>query len=187
MIKAVVLILSIAVAEIARFIQKQLITYVCHMYTYFIVYANINMSTHKRACGFVIFRQVQGSIEYLLMQTSYGNHHWTPPKGHVDDGETDFETALRETKEETGFVENDLNIFQDVKVELKYNVNGIPKTVIYWLAELINPSQSVRMSSEHEACKWLRLEQACYRARYTDMQNALEQFNEYIDKNVKKK
>lgn len=34
-----------------------------------------------RACGFVIFRRFRGPIEYLLMQTSYGHHHWTPPKG----------------------------------------------------------------------------------------------------------
>ncbi|KAI4504158.1 hypothetical protein M0802_000629 [Mischocyttarus mexicanus] len=145
------------------------------------------MSIQKRACGFVIFRQIQESIEYLLMQTSYGNYHWTPPKGHVDDGETDFETALRETKEEAGFVENDLNIFQDVKVELKYNVNNAPKTVIYWLAELINPNKSVQMSSEHQAYKWLNYQEAFNLARYTEMQNALKQFNEYIDKNIKKK
>ena len=35
----------------------------------------------KRACGFVIFRRIRGMIEYLLMQVSYGEHHWTPPKG----------------------------------------------------------------------------------------------------------
>jgi hypothetical protein len=34
-----------------------------------------------RASGFVIFRIVSKQIEYLLLQTSYGNHHWTPPKG----------------------------------------------------------------------------------------------------------
>ncbi len=34
------------------------------------------------AAGFIIFRQVgQNPIEYLLLQTSYGVHHWTPPKG----------------------------------------------------------------------------------------------------------
>ncbi|KAF7398441.1 hypothetical protein HZH66_006338 [Vespula vulgaris] len=145
------------------------------------------MSVQKRACGFIIFRQIQDAIEYLLMQASYGEHHWSPPKGHVDDGETDFETALRETEEEAGFVKNDLKIFQDAKVELKYNVNGTPKTVIYWLAELINPNQSIRMSSEHQAYKWLGYQEACNLAKYADMQNALTQVNEYINKNVKKK
>lgn len=42
-----------------------------------------------RACGLIIYRRLQpapsckvtDSIEYLLLQTSYGTHHWTPPKG----------------------------------------------------------------------------------------------------------
>lgn len=37
----------------------------------------------KVAAGFVIFRKVATNIEYLLLQTSYGIHHWTPPKGKV--------------------------------------------------------------------------------------------------------
>lgn len=44
-----------------------------------------------RACGLIIFRRLQSApsskvtdgIEYLLLQTSYGTHHWTPPKGDV--------------------------------------------------------------------------------------------------------
>ena len=36
-----------------------------------------------RAAGFILFRKAPPNnvIEYLLMQTSYGKHHWTPPKG----------------------------------------------------------------------------------------------------------
>lgn len=36
-----------------------------------------------RAAGFILFRKVppKNVIEYLLMQTSYGKNHWTPPKG----------------------------------------------------------------------------------------------------------
>ena len=47
----------------------------------------------KRAAGFVIFRRMAGQIEYLLLKASYGNKHWTPPKGHVDPGEDDFTTG----------------------------------------------------------------------------------------------
>lgn len=39
-----------------------------------------------RACGLIVFRLLAScvppkDIEYLLLQTSYGEHHWTPPKG----------------------------------------------------------------------------------------------------------
>ncbi len=76
-----------------------------------------------RAAGFIIYRRgppvAAAGIEYLLMQTSYGAHHWTPPKGHVDPGENDYEAAVRETKEEAGLDEADLDVHGDFKVELK--------------------------------------------------------------------
>lgn len=56
----------------------------------------------KRAAGFLIFRLVNSQAEYLLLKASYGSFHWSPPKGHVDPGEDDFTTALRETQEEAG-------------------------------------------------------------------------------------
>ena len=73
----------------------------------------------KRAAGLLIFRRVNDVFEYLMMQTSYGNHHWTPPKGHVDPGESDMATALRETKEEAGFDANHLTVYQGFRKELK--------------------------------------------------------------------
>ncbi|XP_076657853.1 purine phosphoribosyltransferase family protein Apf [Halictus rubicundus] len=138
----------------------------------------------KRACGFVVFRRIQGVIEYLLMQVSYGQHHWSPPKGHVDPGESDMQTALRETEEEAGLVATDLKIYEDAKQELNYIVNGKPKIVIYWLAELINHDKVVRMSHEHQAFSWLPLEEACSTAQYEDMQKTLRIFNDYILKNL---
>jgi len=36
----------------------------------------------RKAAGFVVYRKNRDEIiEYLLMQASYANHHWTPPKG----------------------------------------------------------------------------------------------------------
>ena len=32
-------------------------------------------------------RDLSSEPEWLLLQTSYGEHHWTPPKGHLDPGE----------------------------------------------------------------------------------------------------
>mgnify|MGYP003311520550 CR=1 FL=1 len=45
------------------------------------------------------YRQRQEQREYLvLMQT---NGSWSFPKGHMEPGETETETALRELREET--------------------------------------------------------------------------------------
>lgn len=36
-----------------------------------------------RAAGLVIYRKTNDIIQFLLLQTSYGEHHWTPPKGKL--------------------------------------------------------------------------------------------------------
>ncbi|GJQ87086.1 hypothetical protein Trydic_g23939 [Trypoxylus dichotomus] len=108
-----------------------------------------------RAAGFIIFRRVSNKNEYLFLKTSYGEKHWTPPKGHVDPGETDKETAYRETEEESGLVSGDLRVYENSKRNLEYVVDNKPKTVVYWLAELINPNAKVKLSSEHTEFKWL--------------------------------
>lgn len=140
-----------------------------------------------RAAGLIIYRLVEKRIEYLLLQTSYGQHHWTPPKGHVDSGESDFETALRETEEEAGLKAQDLDIDKDFKVELRYqathHTHGLTdKVVTYWLAKLLSNETEVKLSDEHQDLKWLGLAEACKLSGYQDMQNALKQCDEKIQR-----
>ena len=51
-----------------------------------------------KACGFLVFRDVPDP-SFLLMKHP---KRWDLPKGHVDPGESEVETALRELHEETG-------------------------------------------------------------------------------------
>ncbi|XP_068107792.1 bis(5'-nucleosyl)-tetraphosphatase [asymmetrical] isoform X2 [Hyperolius riggenbachi] len=140
-----------------------------------------------RACGLIIFRRVASptDIEFLLMQTSYGTHHWTPPKGHVDPGEDDMTTALRETEEEAGLQSNQFRVLDGFRKELNYNVNNKPKTVIYWLAELKDPDTSVKLSHEHQDFRWLPVQEACACAGYQDMQETLTEAYQFLTGNFK--
>ncbi|KAH8393175.1 bis(5'-nucleosyl)-tetraphosphatase [asymmetrical] [Drosophila serrata] len=139
----------------------------------------------KKAAGFVIFRRLCGEIQYLLLKASYGDFHWSSPKGHVDPGEDDFTTALRETKEEAGYDEKDLIIYKDTPLELNYEVKGKPKIVIYWLAELRNPCQEPILSEEHTALKWLPKEAAKECVGFKDNQVMIDRFHNMIVKQDK--
>ncbi|XP_033749545.1 bis(5'-nucleosyl)-tetraphosphatase [asymmetrical]-like [Pecten maximus] len=133
------------------------------------------------AAGFIVFRSLSSEIQYLLLQTSYGQHHWTPPKGHVDPGESEFETALRETAEEAGLNKSHLEIVDNFKKTLHYPVNGRPKRVVYWLAKMKDPEMPVTLSDEHIDFKWLKLEEANKLiSQYKDMQTVFNETDEFL-------
>lgn len=159
----------------------------------------------KRAAGFLLFRRLNSTIEYLLLKASYGSHHWTPPKGiyllncanwpqsfdsyaeihstgHVDPGEDDFTTALRETREEAGYSADDLIVYKDLSKTLAYEVKGKPKTVIYWLAELRDPQKDPILSDEHTEFRWLAKADAVSLSGYRDFANMVDYFHEKIGK-----
>ncbi|XP_072269634.1 bis(5'-nucleosyl)-tetraphosphatase [asymmetrical] [Pyxicephalus adspersus] len=140
-----------------------------------------------RACGLIIFRRVPpaSDIEFLLLQTSYGIHHWTPPSGHVDPGEDDMTTALRETEEEAGLHANHFRVVDGFRKELNYKVNNKEKTVIYWLAELKDPAAQVKLSNEHQDFRWLPLKEACSYVGYQDMQDTLNDAYRFLQGNLK--
>lgn len=63
------------------------------------------------------------------------------PKGHMEIGETEIETAIRETREETGL---DVNIISTKKYKIKYYVDEIIlKEVTYFLAKPVNPNSKI--------------------------------------------
>lgn len=109
-----------------------------------------------RACGFLI---VKGNpIEsFLLMKHP---KRWDLPKGHVDEGETDMQCALRELEEETGITADDITVDPSFRYELQYTVNykkkfggaDALKTVVYFLARL---DREVELNlTEHGDAQW---------------------------------
>ena len=71
------------------------------------------------SCGFLIVRG--NPIEsFLLMKHP---RRWDLPKGHVDEGETELQCALRELYEETGISADDIEIDPTFSYENRYMVN----------------------------------------------------------------
>ena len=55
----------------------------------------------EKSCGALVIRKNGEQYDLVLLRHRFGGH-WSFPKGHVEDGEHENETALREVKEETG-------------------------------------------------------------------------------------
>jgi 8-oxo-dGTP pyrophosphatase MutT (NUDIX family) len=105
----------------------------------------------RKSCGAIIYRRRLGRPVFLVVRHRSGDH-WGFAKGHVDSGETEVETALREVHEETG-----LRIrFRDGFYERIYYLTPKErrKEVVYFLGRA--PRKRVRIQhaeiSEH---RWL--------------------------------
>nr|XP_053648316.1 bis(5'-nucleosyl)-tetraphosphatase [asymmetrical]-like [Cherax quadricarinatus]XP_053648317.1 bis(5'-nucleosyl)-tetraphosphatase [asymmetrical]-like [Cherax quadricarinatus]XP_053648318.1 bis(5'-nucleosyl)-tetraphosphatase [asymmetrical]-like [Cherax quadricarinatus]XP_053648319.1 bis(5'-nucleosyl)-tetraphosphatase [asymmetrical]-like [Cherax quadricarinatus]XP_053648320.1 bis(5'-nucleosyl)-tetraphosphatase [asymmetrical]-like [Cherax quadricarinatus]XP_053648321.1 bis(5'-nucleosyl)-tetraph len=133
-----------------------------------------------RASGLIIFRRVSEEFEYLLLKSSRPEGHWTPPKGHVDRGESEMEAAIRETEEEAGLRSEQLTVIDGFQRILEYNVEKKPKSVVYWAAELKNPTATVSLSNEHVEFSWAPLAKSCDLAGFPDLVSALEDCEEFL-------
>ena len=87
-------------------------------------------NVRERSCGAVVWRKRGGRRHYLIIQNRSGHSGF--PKGHMEYGETEEQTALREIFEETSLkVELDTTF----RAEYRYLVDGyIHKSVLYFLA-----------------------------------------------------
>ncbi|MFA6941582.1 MAG: NUDIX domain-containing protein [Clostridiaceae bacterium] len=87
---------------------------------------------YEKSCGVIVFRKEKDKIEYLII-CQKNDSHWGFPKGHVEDIETEYETAKREVKEETGLT---INILDNFRVTDKYFVKGnTMKEVVFFLGK----------------------------------------------------
>jgi len=102
----------------------------------------------------------------------------------VDAGESELETAYRETAEEAGLQKHHLQLIDGFEKVLHYEVRGQPKKVIYWLAQLCNPDTPVIISSEHQRSDWFPLEAAVEISVFTDMQKVLRDADSFIQEHV---
>ena len=110
------------------------------------------------------------SSKVLLLRhssvSSRGGGHWDFPKGHIDDGETEIQTALRELEEETGIANVDLvDGFRDtITYTFPSGQERIGKEVVFFLAT--TKESKVRLSHEHIDYSWLDFDSAFSRLTY---------------------
>ena len=129
----------------------------------------------ETSCGFILFNY--DSI--LLLQ--YPQGHWSFPKGHIEEGETNHHaTASRELAEETGIVE--ISIHEDwvTRTEYTFRRKGsvVPKQVYWYIAK--TSELDVTLSHEHTNYLWLDFEEAEAQLTFEQEKDILRSAREHL-------
>lgn len=102
----------------------------------------------EKSCGAVVVKDGKILLE------KQANGFWSFPKGHVEGDETEFETSIRETFEETG-----IKILLDSSKHfmLHYYIPelNIDKDVVLYIGEVLDDSKFQKQASEIVELRWI--------------------------------
>lgn len=117
---------------------------------------------YEKSCGAIVFYRAPEEDKVLLVKNKNGRY-WSFPKGHVELGENEKQTAVREIKEETGL---DVRIHPGFRETSDYCPFGkVRKRVVFFLAEAYNDDVRIQ-ESEIDYFIWVSFERAremcCY-------------------------
>ncbi len=141
---------------------------------------DIKHVTREKSCGAVVWHETAGERLYLIEEMRGG--HFAMPKGHVEPGETEAQTAEREIREETG-----LEVELDTAFRASNSYSPYPgcwKEVIYFIARADSRETTVQ-AEELRSILWLPYEEALRRLSYDNDREILRQAEAWLNRHGK--
>ena len=123
----------------------------------------------------VVWRDAGGAREYLLARHNGG--HWSFPKGHVEQGEQEAETAAREILEETGLTADIDTGFR--RTVTFYPKPGVVKDVVFFTARMSGGREHAQ-EEEIADLGWFPLREARELVTYASDEEVLLAAEEYL-------
>ena len=134
----------------------------------------------EKSCGAVVFTQDSGSIRYVIIKSRTGTYGF--PKGHVESGESELETARREVREETGLeVEFKSDFRATDSYCFKIGDKEISKEVVYFLASF-SEQTPVPQESEISGIYILGYEDTLSLLQFEGARRILREANEFLSR-----
>ena len=133
------------------------------------------------SAGIILFNEMDGR-KFLLL--NYPSKHWDFVKGKMENSEEPKQTAIRETKEETGII--DVEFIDGFNEEISYTFyvknEEIDKKVIFYLGK--TKSTEIVLSHEHLDFAWLNLKDAMDRITYENAKIVLTKANNLLQSGI---
>ena len=129
----------------------------------------------EKSCGAVVIKEDEDGIKFLIIKQHDENWHF--PKGHVEDGETEEQTAIREIKEETNIdVELDTNFRKVITYSPK---EGALKDVVFFIGRAISFNLVIDPKELLDA-KWVNVLEAKDYFVHEDIKGVCEEAIKYL-------
>ena len=124
----------------------------------------------EKSCGCIIINNNNKVL--LVYEKRKGRDFWDFPKGHMEEGENEIETAIREVKEEVGL---DVEINKEKRYVLNYIIRDeIDKTTVLYLAKPKNETITIQQS-EIGQTKWCDFDEALNTLTYDNWKEIFKQ------------
>ena len=125
----------------------------------------------ETSAGIIIFRKENSKNLFLLLR--YPSGHWDFVKGKMEKDESTHETAVRETKEETGI--KDVSFLENFEEWIDYNFQYqgelVQKKVVFFLAE--TKTKEIEISHEHLDYIWMDYNTAMEKTTFDNARTVL--------------
>ena len=119
-------------------------------------YGKIIDMRHEKSCGTIIINQ--NKVLVIGARDDEGKLFWSFPKGHQEDGESDTETAIRETREEVGL---ETEIIDEKPIYASHLIHdGTAVKDIYLFLAKITGGEIKPQEGEVEQVQWVDFEEA---------------------------
>ncbi|MBE5773031.1 MAG: NUDIX domain-containing protein [Clostridiales bacterium] len=135
---------------------------------------------YEKSCGAVIFRKDEDWNVLLIRHTK--GKHVSFPKGHMETGETESQTAEREILEETGLK---VRVDRRFRAENRYNIRPDTQKLVVIFAAVTRQSELYPQPEEIAEAYWLPVEQALARLTYERDRKIMQDAFEHIRKTTR--
>lgn len=133
----------------------------------------------EKSCGALVY-SIQNQTKCLLLIKHKQGGHWSFPKGHVEAGESEHQTALREVKEETGL---SIELLDGFRQQVTYSPRpGVSKDVVYFLG-YAQDTRTQRQESEISDLRWVDLDESAAYLTYDNDKMLLAKAKTFMQNN----
>lgn len=139
----------------------------------------------EQCYGFIVVFKEHENM-FLILERKETKADWTFAKGHMENGESPKETALRELEEETGIKEIEVLDINPIHEEYEIVRNGEKRLKIndYFIG-FVGSKEVEIQEDEIRSYKWVTFEEAFNSFKYERRKQVLKTAQEYLKNIVK--